>query len=79
MERNNKVLLIYTGGTIGMGRNPKTGALEPLDFCELTDSLPEFAYIKTDVDSIQFNPPIDEPLFCNYTFPIIPISRFTVN
>ena len=59
MERNNKVLLIYTGGTIGMGRNPKTGALEPLDFCELTDSLPEFAYIKTDVDSIQFNPPID--------------------
>ena len=29
---NNKVLLIYTGGTIGMGRNPRTGALEPLDF-----------------------------------------------
>jgi L-asparaginase len=28
--RVNKVLLIYTGGTIGMGRNVQTGALEPL-------------------------------------------------
>ena len=27
----NRVLLIYTGGTIGMGRNPKTDALEPLE------------------------------------------------
>ena len=26
----SKVLLIYTGGTIGMNRNPQTGALEPL-------------------------------------------------
>ena len=30
--RQHKVLLIYTGGTIGMGRNPQTGALEPLNF-----------------------------------------------
>lgn len=55
----NKVLLIYTGGTIGMGRNPQTEALEPLDFNHLIDNMPEFAYIKTDVDVQQFNPPID--------------------
>lgn len=55
----NKVLLIYTGGTIGMGQNPRTGALEPLDFNHLEDSVPEFKLIKTDVDVYQFSPPID--------------------
>ena len=47
-SRQNKVLLIYTGGTIGMGRNPMTGALEPLNFEHLIENLPEFAYLKTD-------------------------------
>lgn len=55
----NKVLLIYTGGTIGMGQNPATGALEPLDFNHLEDSMPEFKLIKTNVDVYQFTPPID--------------------
>ena len=57
--RQHKVLLIYTGGTIGMGRNPQTGALEPLNFEHLIANLPEFAYLKTDVDTYQFTPPID--------------------
>ncbi|MBQ9533660.1 MAG: type I asparaginase [Prevotella sp.] len=57
--RTNKVLLIYTGGTIGMGQNPKTGALEPLDFNHLIDRVPEFGQISTDIDVYQFNPPID--------------------
>lgn len=55
----NKVLLIYTGGTIGMGHNAQTGALEPLDFNHLVDSMPEFRQIKTQVDVYQFTPPID--------------------
>ncbi len=55
----NKVLLIYTGGTIGMGKNPDTGALEPLDFNHLVESMPEFQQIKTDIDVYQFTPPID--------------------
>lgn len=57
--RNNKVLLIYTGGTIGMGRNPKTNALEPLNFDHLISNLPEFTCLQTDVDTYQFNEPID--------------------
>ena len=57
--RQHKVLLIYTGGTIGMGRNPQTGALEPLNFEHLIANLPEYAYLKTDVDVYQFTPPID--------------------
>ena len=59
MRKKGKVLLIYTGGTIGMGVNPVTGALEPLDFKHLKEHLPEFQYIKTDIDIYQFNPPID--------------------
>ena len=42
-----------------MGRNPKTGALEPLNFDHLISNLPEFAYLKTEVDTYQFTPPID--------------------
>lgn len=57
--RTNKVLLIYTGGTIGMGRNQKTGALEPLDFNHLICALPEFEQIKTAVDVHPFSSPID--------------------
>ena len=57
--RTNKVLLIYTGGTIGMGRNPRTGALEPLDFNNLLDALPEFKQIATGVDIHLFSSPID--------------------
>ena len=59
MNRTNKVLLIYTGGTIGMGHNRRTGALEPLDFSHLVDNVPEFKLIPTEVDTYQFDPPID--------------------
>lgn len=57
--RPNKVLLIYTGGTIGMGHNPDTGALEPLNFDHLLSNFPEFALLPTEVDTYQFTPPID--------------------
>ena len=40
-----KVLLIYTGGTIGMGINHQTNALEPLDFNHLVSNLPEMKYL----------------------------------
>ena len=57
--RLNKVLLIYTGGTSGMGHNPDTGALEPLNFDHLLSNFPEFALLPTEVDTYQFTPPID--------------------
>ena len=59
MQRTNKVLLIYTGGTIGMGCSAKTGALEPLDFSHLISRMPEFALVSTAIDTYQFTPPID--------------------
>ena len=59
LKRTNKVLLIYTGGTIGMGINSNTGALKPLDFNHLVENVPEFKYLKTEIDTFQFSPPID--------------------
>ena len=55
----SKVLLIYTGGTIGMNRNPQTGALEPLDFEHLLLFVPELRQFDMQIDVHQFNPPID--------------------
>ena len=54
-----KVLLLYTGGTIGMGCNPTTRALEPLDFEHLSSNMPEFKYLDTSIDTYHFNPPVD--------------------
>ena len=42
-----------------MGRNPLTGALEPLDFTHLVENVPELRYIETSIDTYQFTPPID--------------------
>ena len=55
----SKVLLIYTGGTIGMNRNPKTGALEPFDFEHLLLNVPELRQFDMQIDTYQFRPPID--------------------
>ena len=56
---SSKILLIYTGGTIGMNRNPLTGALEPFDFEHLLSKVPELAQFKTEIATYQFSPPID--------------------
>ena len=55
----SRVLLIYTGGTIGMNRNPRTGALEPFDFEHLLHNVPELKQFNLTIDTHQFNPPID--------------------
>ena len=59
MTYMNKVLLIYTGGTIGMNRHPRTGALEPFNFESLLSNVPELQQVSTEIATFQFNPPID--------------------
>ena len=54
-----RVLLLYTGGTIGMGRNAQTGALEPLDFRHLMDNLYELRSLNTEVDTYSLAHPLD--------------------
>ena len=58
-KRTKKVLLVYTGGTIGMDKNPKTGALEPLNFSHLLEKIPEYDQLPAKVDTVQFDPPLD--------------------
>lgn len=56
---NTSVLLIYTGGTIGMIENPETGALENFNFEQLQKHVPELKKFSFKIDTCQFNPPID--------------------
>jgi L-asparaginase len=59
IDNNASVLLIYTGGTIGMIENRETGSLEAFDFAHLKQHVPEFSLLKFTIDSIPFDPPID--------------------
>lgn len=54
-----KILIIYTGGTIGMIENPQTGSLEPFDFEYLIDNVPKIKRLDYSIDSFQFDEPID--------------------
>jgi L-asparaginase len=58
MEKSN-ILVIYTGGTIGMVKNVKTGALTPIDFDELYKLLPVLENYDYNIDRISFDPLID--------------------
>ncbi len=53
------VLLIYTGGTIGMAEDPRTGALRPVDFSHLMDTVPELQRFNLTIDFVSFKNPID--------------------
>ena len=55
----SSILLIYTGGTIGMMKNPVTGALENFNFDQLLEYVPEIKGFNLDIFSIAFEPPID--------------------
>jgi L-asparaginase len=53
------ILLIYTGGTIGMIENHETGALESFNFQHLKDNMPELKKLGYAVSTYQFDPPVD--------------------
>jgi L-asparaginase len=50
------VLIIYTGGTIGMVHDPETGSLVPIDFRHITDHVPELRKSGYQLHSISFDP-----------------------
>lgn len=55
----NSVLLIYTGGTIGMIENTQTGGLEPFNFDHLTHNMSELSRLNFNIQTYLFNPPLD--------------------
>jgi L-asparaginase len=59
MTMKSKVLLIYTGGTIGMMQDSKTGQLKPFDFKHLSEQIPELNKFDVTLSSVAFEKPID--------------------
>src|SRR5690554_5092959 len=59
MDSKRNVLIIYTGGTIGMIKDASTGILAPFDFGQLEKQIPEINQLSTDVETISFDTPID--------------------
>lgn len=54
-----KILIIYTGGTIGMVNNPLTGALVPFDFAQIQQNVPELARLNYQIGVHSFDPIMD--------------------
>ncbi len=57
--RSKKVLLIYTGGTIGMITDHSSGVLKPFDFQQITAQVPELNKLACDITTFSFERPID--------------------
>lgn len=53
------VLIIYTGGTIGMVTDPKSGVLVPFNFDQITDNVPELKRLDYNFKVYSFDPLID--------------------
>ena len=56
---DTSILLIYTGGTIGMKIDPQTQALAPFDFSHILEEVPELMKFGYKLDSYSFDPAID--------------------
>ena len=59
MRNKPSVLVIYTGGTIGMIRENQDGSLIPVDFERLQANIPEIARLEATIDTITFDQSID--------------------
>jgi L-asparaginase/Glu-tRNA(Gln) amidotransferase subunit D len=56
---SKKILLIYTGGTIGMRKDFDTGALKAFNFSKLLQRIPELKQLDCEIETISFEEPID--------------------
>ncbi len=59
MENQISLLIIYTGGTIGMIKDPGTGSLRPFDFEGVYDQIPELKLFHYHLAFHCFDPLID--------------------
>lgn len=54
-----RILLVYTGGTIGMMKDFETGALKAFNFAKLLQKIPELKQLDCEIETISFEQPID--------------------
>jgi len=59
MQSKPNILLIYTGGTIGMMKDFKTGALKAFNFKKLLEKIPEIKQLDCEIETFSFEKPID--------------------
>jgi len=59
MSEQPAILLIYTGGTIGMMKDFETGALKAFNFSKLLQKIPELKQLDCRIETISFENPID--------------------
>ena len=59
MHTKPSILLIYTGGTIGMMKDFETGALKAFNFKKLLQKIPEIKQLDCSIETISFEKPID--------------------
>jgi len=59
MKKKSNILLIYTGGTIGMIRDFNTGVLRNFNFKDLLKHIPELKLLDCDIATKSFKNPID--------------------
>ena len=59
MTKIPNILLIYTGGTIGMIKDYKTNALKAFDFDQIKQKIPELELLNCQIQTISFITPID--------------------
>lgn len=59
MQSKAKILLIYTGGTIGMMKDFATGALKAFNFSKLLNKIPELKQLDCEIETISFEKPMD--------------------
>lgn len=59
MSTTPQVLVIYTGGTIGMVNDPLTGSLTAFDFGDVYKHIPELARLNVQLTTHAFPHPID--------------------
>lgn len=55
----NKILVIYTGGTIGMVNDPISGMLIPFNFDQIKENVPELSRLNYHLDIHSFDPVLD--------------------
>ena len=58
-KEDTRILLIYTGGTIGMVQDAQSGELRPFAFSKLNDLMPELHHLPLKLDAITTQQPID--------------------
>ena len=59
MNQKANILVIYTGGTIGMMKDPETAQLKSVDFNLIYNHVPELKRLNVDLETISFEHPVD--------------------